>query len=327
MEFPKIRGIFGTGRSGSSWLGSIIDSHPQVAYRFEPFHRLSQLPDISELRHRLEHEKCDNRDLHTVYQLLLTANPVIERPPFFPKSFSRAFGKTWLRPVACKTQTFKLIYKKIYNAHHAPTIIFKEVTMETMMKNLLACTSIPVVYLVRHPCAVVSSMLSGMKNGNMPTGRQTVLASLLEKHDPSMAEMYCPQLDNMDLLEKETLLWRIDVEKGISASKNYKNALTVIYEILCDDPISISTQVFQHFGLDVSNQTLSYLENFTQNNIKKFHILSELGVQPYFSVNRNPATVKNKWKEELKPEDQKRILKLVEDSEAFQHCATLGSWE
>jgi hypothetical protein len=47
---PRIMGIFGTGRSGSSWLGSIIDSHPQVAYRFEPFHRLKQNPTIFKAR-------------------------------------------------------------------------------------------------------------------------------------------------------------------------------------------------------------------------------------------------------------------------------------
>ena len=31
-----------TGRCGSTWLGAMVSSHPEVAYLFEPFHRLSK---------------------------------------------------------------------------------------------------------------------------------------------------------------------------------------------------------------------------------------------------------------------------------------------
>ena len=39
----QLGAIFGTGHSGTTCLGSIISSHPNIAYRFEPFHRLEKI--------------------------------------------------------------------------------------------------------------------------------------------------------------------------------------------------------------------------------------------------------------------------------------------
>ncbi|MDJ0687655.1 MAG: hypothetical protein QNJ41_04015 [Xenococcaceae cyanobacterium MO_188.B32] len=35
--------LFGLGRSGTTWLGAIVASHPEILYRFEPFHRLQKI--------------------------------------------------------------------------------------------------------------------------------------------------------------------------------------------------------------------------------------------------------------------------------------------
>jgi hypothetical protein len=37
MAFDSIAVISGAARSGTSWLGQILDSSPDVAYRFQPF--------------------------------------------------------------------------------------------------------------------------------------------------------------------------------------------------------------------------------------------------------------------------------------------------
>lgn len=37
MSFESIAVVAGAARSGTSWLGQILDSSPQVAYRFQPF--------------------------------------------------------------------------------------------------------------------------------------------------------------------------------------------------------------------------------------------------------------------------------------------------
>jgi hypothetical protein len=320
----QLMGIFGTGRSGSSWLGSIIDSHPRVAYRFEPFHRLRQNPIIIQTQQLLESPQLTEADLAKVYQILLPANPSLERPPFFPKKHALTLGKVWLRPLTLKYRLLSSLFQNLYTPRQSPPLVFKEVTMEPMMANILENTSMPIVYLVRHPCGVVASTVTGQEQGVMPVGRHTVLDKLLQKHDLQLADQYIPRLNKMSWLEKEALLWRMDVEKGVKAVQQHSQALIVIYERLCDDTLAISQQIFQHFGLDFSKQTLQYIEGLQQKTPSR---LREVGIKSYFSVFRNPALTKDKWKQEMSLENQQRVFQLIQDSAAFQECATLGRWD
>jgi hypothetical protein len=323
---PKIMGIFGTGRSGSSWLGSIMDSHPQVAYRFEPFHRLKHDKAILQARQLLESEQLQERDLVQIYKALLPSHPLLERPPFFPKTDEFVFCKSWVRVPTRQFNILSFLFKWLYTPRTQPPIVFKEVVGEQMMRQLLTSTSVPVVYLVRHPCAVVLSTVTGQKQDMMPTGRYPILSKLLHKHDPALAAQYSSKVEDMDLLEKAALLWRIDVEKGILAAQGHKNALIVIYENLCNDPLGISKQIFEHFGLDFSTQTAHYLDSLNQSTQTQRRYFSEFGIKSYFSVIRNPEAMKDKWKQKMPLEDRQRVLQLVQESPAFQFCASLGKW-
>lgn len=329
----KIMGIFGTGRSGSSWLGSIMDSHPQVAYRFEPFHRAKQHhPYLYEMVHRLKYKQIQEQevDLSAIYKALLPAHPKFERPPFFPKEHALTWGKAWLRPLALQFNFLSPVFQKLYTArrHSPPVLVFKEVNMEAVMINLLARTSMPIIYLVRHPCAVAASNVRGQKQGVMFGGRHPILKTLLKKRDDELAERYIPQLEHLNELEKEALLWRMDVEKGFSATQNHENALIIIYENLCDDPHGVSKQAFQHFGLNFSEQTTRYLNSLSQTKSQRSGwFWGEFGMNPYFSVARNPAEMKEKWKQQISSADRQRVLTIVQDSPVFQFGVKTGGWD
>ena len=60
----NLAGVFGTSRCGSTWLGSIIASHPEVAYRFEPFHRRKKEAVFLSLRKRIEAGDLDEGLTH-----------------------------------------------------------------------------------------------------------------------------------------------------------------------------------------------------------------------------------------------------------------------
>lgn len=68
MDKLKIIGIHSVPRSGSSWLGSLIDSHPNVSYKFQPLFSNKYKGSISELSSKLEIDdffntlRLDNND-------------------------------------------------------------------------------------------------------------------------------------------------------------------------------------------------------------------------------------------------------------------------
>jgi len=329
-KINNIMGIFGSGRSGTSWLGSIVDSHPQVIYRFEPFHRLRKTNKaIEQLNKKLKSTALSDEDLIALYQALAIADPKIERPPFFPKHYSNQFGKAGLRPLAFRFKAIQSIYQWLYTPRQQqPTLIFKEVGMERIMANILTQTAMKVVYLVRHPCGVVNSKSRGYQQGVMPIDRHNIIIQRLEKNNPALAERYVPQFNQLTFEEKEALSWLLDLELGIEATQNQENALIIIYEQLCADPMNYAQQIFNHFNLAFSPQTEHFLNSLTTTaNHKPRTIFKELTVNQYFSVLRNPNQMKDKWKTQLSPEAQQRILAVVKDSPAFQFCAQLGHWE
>ena len=181
-------GIFSKGRSGSTWLGSIVNTHPEVAYRFEPFHRLREDPDVARLRRSIEAGTFDATERDELYAILLRASPLTDRPPFFVKRNARSRGKRLLWPAARRLPPLAPLYGALYTPRGAPVVVLKEVTLEPVMEGLLRAGGTRIVYLVRHPCAVVHSQIRGQEAGVMPTARQGVLSSLLEKHDPALAE-------------------------------------------------------------------------------------------------------------------------------------------
>ncbi|NEQ49822.1 MAG: sulfotransferase [Leptolyngbya sp. SIO3F4] len=325
-----LKAIIGAGRSGTTWLGSIIDSHPEVVYRFEPFHRLKDTnADFKAGLELFSDPTLSDKHLDKIYQLLIEADPLTCKPPFFQKNSRNNFGIKWMWGFSRKFRATRIVYKHLYTPKGRPPVVFKEVTYERHMKNLLTRTSMPITYLVRHPCGTMLSEMKGQATGQMPTGRQAFLGRLLKAHDSDLHERYEPMLDNMSPLEKSTLLWRLDLEKGVSAIKETNKGLLLTYEQLCDDPYTHSKRAFEHFGLKFEKETEQFIDNLcsVQPQPKKKFPLKGDWMRGFFTVYRNPKTQKNAWKKRISSSDRKTVEKMLEDSEAFQYCAALGGWD
>ncbi len=126
--------IFGAPRSGTSWLGHIINSHPDVVLRFQPLFsyghkgRLSEQSSAEEIR-AFFGEILDSHDAFATMKADMQANY-----PTFKKS-----GR--------------------------PThIAFKETRYLHTIENILArCHEIRIIGMVRNPLAVLSSWISAPK--------------------------------------------------------------------------------------------------------------------------------------------------------------------
>ena len=325
----KLKAIIGANRSGTTWLGTLVDSHPEVIYRFEPFHR--SLRTNAELRSYIKmFDSPDLSDemLERTYRLLLEAHPLTSKPPFFKKNYRGDIGILWMWMVAKGFDPARSLYKRLYTPGETYPLVFKEVSYERRMKNILSNTSIPITYLIRHPAGTVLSETKGQMTGKMPTGRHKILKNQLKKYNPVLYERYESEIDSMSLLEKNALNWRVDLEIGVSAIRETGKGLLLTYEQLCEDAYTQVNRVFDNFGLQMEKETELFIDKLysIEDSNKKLSRKINWG-DDFFKVNRNPKKQKSAWKSSITADERKKIEKLVQDSEAFQYCAALGGWD
>ncbi len=121
-------------RSGSTWVGSIFDSHPKVVYKMQPLFsyafkdRLSPVSDLEEINTFFE-------------ELELASDPFLDQLEGKKKNTIPSFSKT-----------------------EPSTIVYKEVRYHHILKNLLSTDeSIKIIGLIRNPFSVISSWLKAPK--------------------------------------------------------------------------------------------------------------------------------------------------------------------
>ncbi|MCP2727413.1 sulfotransferase domain-containing protein [Limnofasciculus baicalensis] len=321
--------LFGKGRSGTTWLGSIISSHPDIAYRFEPFHRLQKTnPQVKEILEIIHSDGFSATDLPLVYRMLLPATPDLEKPPFFPKNYRMglSLGKSFAWPLARQNSLVSHLFHFFYTPIDCPMVIFKEVEMVDILCQLLGKTEIPIVYLVRHPCAVVWSILRGQKASLMPEGRRKFLHNMLVKYNPSLAAEYGEKLEDLTLCEQEALMWRIDVERAVSACQSNYNGLLVVYEELTQNTLEISSKVFHHLGLEIAKESLKFIEESMRASPISRLKRGEVGINPYFTVFRDSQVAQSRWKNDMQKEDITGVMEIVKDSNVFTMIADQGLW-
>jgi hypothetical protein len=125
--------IFAVPRSGTSWLGQIFNSSPNVAFRFQPLFSYA-------FKNRLN-EKSTQAEIKSFYEELLKTNDnfVLQRTNVTGREeydFS-------------KTEISHLVWKEVRYLH--------------IIRNLLNASNTKVIGLVRHPCGVINSWINAPK--------------------------------------------------------------------------------------------------------------------------------------------------------------------
>lgn len=325
----RLMAIFSTPRAGSTWLGAIAASHPEVAYRFEPFSRITKMSAAHRDEiHRLVETGFDDAALERLYTLLLPAHPETDKPPTFPKRYATLAlrGKAALWPLARKLRLGAGLYRRLYTPRGTPRIVWKEVGRVPILESLATTVRLPLLYLLRHPCAVVSSLIVGQQHQLMPTGRSSVLEPILSRHDTQLADRYVPQLDALTNAEKEALLWRVDVERAITALANCPTARIIIYEDLCTRPEQVTATMFQHFGLDDHEQVRAFVHQSVHPPATGQR-RTDRWSNAYFTIYRDPITSRDKWKTTINSKDRDAVMRVVGDSFAYAYGVKHGMWD
>ena len=325
-----LKAIVGPGRSGTTWAGTLVDSSPEVIYRFEPFHRMMAVDQkFRQWFDKLKRQQVGERDIQSIYLLLCRAHPFINKPPFFSEKLYRqsTFGRRQMWPIAKVVPLARKIYREAYSTQPGPPLAFKEVTFVKPLQNLLERTSIPVVYLVRHPCATVLSDVTGQMQGKMPSSRQRQLRDVLLEHTPELAERFESVIAGTDLVQRTALLWRCEIETCVQMVRHSTNGMVLTYEQLAEDAYTHAKELFAHFGLRFSEQSERYIDFLYGLKGDGQHAPRRTGWgHSYFSVYRNPREEKDAWKARISADDRRKVEAIVEDSPVVQFCAVLGHW-
>lgn len=324
-----LAGIFSTGRSGSTWLGALLGTHPGVAYRFEPHTRS---PGISrrttEALEALRDPEVSDERLASIRAGLLLSNPYTDKPPFS----SRASGtvrlqglRPWLWPPARKFATFVPLWERLFTPRDCNTVLFKLVAHEGVCRTLRARTSMPIIYLARHPFGTISSLLQGQRKGLMPSGRASIISQFLIDNAPSLHARFGAALDRMGPHQHEALLWRWSTETSLDSTVGSRppGTLTVFYENLCRSTRDEITRILSFLGLPLDPQVERFILESTRPSARG---VREAGIDRYFSVFRNPSESMMKWQAVLSETEQAEILEIVSDSPVFQQGVADAEW-
>ena len=126
--------IFGVPRSGTSWLGQIFNSHPDVVMRFQPLFSFQHKGRLSDQSSAEEVRQFYQEIEQSTDEFVLMQSEFHRNYPVFQKS-------------------------------HKPThLLFKETRYLNIVENILRqCSEIRIIGLVRDPLSVLASWMNAPK--------------------------------------------------------------------------------------------------------------------------------------------------------------------
>jgi hypothetical protein len=305
--------IVGAPRSGTSWLGKIFDSHPDVLYRFEPdwFDPDEVVADCGRVRANMA-RWIGNRDPRAA-----------GKRPFFAKSWQTGPAR-WLR--ACVIYAETAASRAGLPVWPAPDLgsvtraraVVKSIRLRDGLGAFAAaCPKARALLIVRHPCGQVSSLIRGTRGGrfdlaepgtDMPFDEARTLA-FAARHEVDDATF-----QRLPDAAKYAWSWREFCETAFASIAGRSNARVVVYEDLCAHPMEEARAILEFSNLNWNPRTKTFLTRSTQHD----------GRAGYYAVVQNSVAAAQRWRSEMAPEDQEAVRSVVRDSPLARYWDDLG---
>jgi hypothetical protein len=322
---PRILLLFGSPRSGTSWLAKIFDSHPQTLYKHEPDRSGFGLPFAPSIE-TAEHWRT------TIQRFVATlaannTHHVAARLPVFQKSYRKklaqpihkfsvlgsgvaaVFGRNWpvFQCANINDSQVRLIWKSTDSLGRLGIIL----------RALDDCRAI---HILRHPCGYISSVLRGEAQHQFITKVPTsedyrTMQTLLDTCQSRRRGLRIDRLRDLHPVERMAWMWVLVNEKARDDARGDSRYVTVRYEDVCRDPINRVGDLFSVCGLDWDRQTAEFLRASTLEYRPAGLNRITQDSRRYYSIFRNPIASADKWKSEMKPEDIQRVFRVVRQSD------------
>lgn len=216
--------IHGVPRSGTSWLGQIFDSHPDVAYRHQPLFAY-RFKDRLNLKSSPEDV---SRFLHELYE-------VSDDEFILDVKRRESAAAFWQRAV--KENRPRYLVMKMVRYHHL---------LQLFLENI---TDARVIGIVRHPCAVINSWLQAPKEFRAGWSAQEEWRYAPKKN--------AGRIEEFNGFEK----WKELASLFLALEEaNPQRFYLVRYEDLVANAAQITRDLFDFVGLDTPDQALRFLQ-------------------------------------------------------------------
>ncbi len=222
MRDFRVVSLHGAPRSGTSWLGKIFDSHPDVAYRFQPLfsYRFKGAIDAGSGRKQMERFLTD---LYAVKDDEFILQWRQQERGAHPDGFAK-------NP-------------------HPDVLVMKEVRYHYVIEALLRqMEGIKVVGIVRHPCGAINSWLKTPREFKPEWNTAAEWRDAPSKNQGRMEEYYG--------FEK----WKELARLFLRLEREWPRAFYLTrYEKLVREPDAETAKLFAFCGLDLHPQVSKFL--------------------------------------------------------------------
>jgi hypothetical protein len=188
-------------------------------------------------------------------------------------------------------------------------LLIKEVDWARHFEPTIWALSAEVILIIRHPCAVVGSLIKGKRLGLMPEEDRH---AWIEAHAEECRHLgYSPSsVLSMDDCEFHALDWLLQNLTYRRVLRCHPRAAVIVYEELCRDPLRSAESLFQFLDWPMGSATRRFIELSTG---LRHSVPSDLArvINRYHGVIKDRAKVSESWKAVLSDEARGRVLAIA----------------
>ncbi|RMF12496.1 MAG: sulfotransferase [Alphaproteobacteria bacterium] len=295
--------LIGSGRSGTTFIQRVFDSHPDTLCLHEPDSiRRTTNPPFTPFEE--DYDDLKEATAHYVAELMTVRGlRAVSKRPFFRKSYRGPVREALRACVLTAMNGLDVTLGRIVNMSATPVPDFADTSgVMTVLKSVeclsrlpliaRACPDVQVVHILRHPCGFVASQLRGRELGKMPQRQmfpERLKLPIARKHGLTVEK-----LEAMEPVERMAWGWTISNDTALTLSEGLPNVQRLVYDALCDNLLRDARALLEGCGLEWHRQVEEFLE---------FILGQGQDNREYFSVVRNPRDAAHHWRETM-PKDQ-----------------------
>lgn len=220
--------IYSVPRSGSSWLGSILDSSPNTLYRYQPLFSYTHKGQLD--------TKSSLEDINSFFE------DISKTEDEFVLQYEAV--KKNLVPLFPKTKPTHIVYKEVRYLHILENLLLKD-------------NDVKVIGLVRSPFAVINSWLQAPKEFKKELGWK------VEEEWKFAPSKNLNKQEEFNGFEK----WKESIFLFLKLLQDYPNQFFLVnYDDLLSDRENAIKKIFKFCDLPYTKQTQDFLEESSNQN-------------------------------------------------------------